>query len=58
MANVTLDIPDDVLVKLKKGAGQPDKALRLAAAFSLCRPGRVVHESGRPLSRTGLRRFS
>ena len=41
MANVTLDIPDDVLVKLKSGGGEPGNALRLAAAFSLCRGGEL-----------------
>ncbi len=39
MANVTLDVPEDVLVKLKSGGVEPGKALRLAAAFSLCRRG-------------------
>jgi hypothetical protein len=41
MANVTLDIPDDVLVKLKSGGVEPGKALRLAAAFCLCRRGEL-----------------
>jgi hypothetical protein len=41
MASVTLDIPDDVLVKLKSGGIEPGKALRLAAAFSLCRRGEL-----------------
>jgi predicted HTH domain antitoxin len=41
MANVVLDIPDDVLVKLESGGGEPGKALRLAAAFSLCRRGEL-----------------
>ena len=39
MASVTIDVPDDVLTSLKNGGIAPDKALRLAAAFSLCRQG-------------------
>jgi hypothetical protein len=41
VANVTLDIPDDVLVKLNRGGFEPGKALRLAAAFYLCRGGEL-----------------
>ena len=41
MANVTLDIPGDVLVKLKSGGGEPGEALRLVAAFYLCRRGEL-----------------
>ena len=40
MANVTLDIPDDVLAKFKSGV-EAGNALRLAAAFSLCRQGEL-----------------
>jgi hypothetical protein len=41
MANVTLDVPDDVVARLRNAGGEPGAALRLAAAFSLCRQGEL-----------------
>jgi predicted HTH domain antitoxin len=41
MAKITVEIPDDLAVKLKNGGGETDKALRLAAAFSLCSRGEL-----------------
>jgi len=41
MANVTLDIPDELLAKLKNGGTEVGAALRLAAAFSLCSRGQL-----------------
>ena len=40
--NVTMDIPDDILAKLRSGGRQPEAALRLAAAFSLCKQGQLA----------------
>ncbi len=39
MASLTVEIPDDLLVRLKNGGSEPGEALRLAAAFSLCSRG-------------------
>jgi len=39
MATVMMELPDDLLVKLKAGEPEISGALRLAAAFSLCRQG-------------------
>jgi predicted HTH domain antitoxin len=41
MATVTLEIPDDLLLKLKDESGDASNALRLAAAFFLCRRGEL-----------------
>jgi predicted HTH domain antitoxin len=41
MASVTVEIPDDLLVRLKNGGSEPAEALRLAAAFSLCSRGEL-----------------
>jgi hypothetical protein len=41
MARVTVEIPDDLLVKLKNGSSEAGEALRLAAAFSLCTWGEL-----------------
>jgi predicted HTH domain antitoxin len=41
MAIVTVDIPDDVLVRLQSGDRKPEGVLRLAAAFSLCGRGEL-----------------
>ena len=41
MARVTVEIPDDLLVKLKNGGSEAGKALCLAAAFSLCSRGEL-----------------
>lgn len=41
MASVTVEIPDDLLVKLRIGGSEPGEALRLAAAFSLCSRGQL-----------------
>jgi hypothetical protein len=41
MGNVTLDVPDDVLVKLKSGGVEPATAVRPAAAFSISRLGEL-----------------
>ena len=41
MANVTLDIPDDLVNKLSSAANEVGGNLRLAAAFSLCSRGRL-----------------
>lgn len=41
MASLIMDIPDDVLTRLKTEAEEPAKALRLAAAFSLCSRGEL-----------------
>ena len=56
MANVTLDIPDDVLAKFKSGV-EAGNALRLAAAFSLCRQGELSTSQAAP-GRAGVRGFS
>jgi predicted HTH domain antitoxin len=39
MANLTLDIPDDLVNKLCSAGGEACLSLRLAAAFSLCSRG-------------------
>jgi hypothetical protein len=41
MASVTVEIPDDLLVKLKNGGCEAGKGLRVAAAFSLCSRGEL-----------------
>ena len=41
MAKVTVEIPDDLLLKLKNGAADAGNDLRLAAAFSLCSRGEL-----------------
>src|SRR5947207_4139207 len=41
MARVTVEIPDDLLAKLENRGSEADKALRLAAAFSLCSRGEL-----------------
>jgi len=39
MATVTLEIPDDLLEKLRNAGQDVSQELRVAAAFSLCRRG-------------------
>jgi len=41
MASVTVEVPDDLLVKLKNGSGKPDETLRRVAAFFLCSRGEL-----------------
>jgi predicted HTH domain antitoxin len=41
MASLTLEIPDEVMVKLKKHSPDVGRELRLAAAFSLCSAGEL-----------------
>ena len=41
MASVTVEIPDDLLLKFKDGGAEAGNALRLAAAFSLCSQGEL-----------------
>jgi predicted HTH domain antitoxin len=41
MASVTVEIPDDLLVKSKNRGSEAGPALRLAAAFSLCSRGEL-----------------
>lgn len=41
MASVTMQIPDDLLLRIKTKGGEPAEALRLAAAFSLCSRGEL-----------------
>ena len=41
MANVTLQIPDDLMEKLKNGGGEPGESLSLAAAFFKCSRGEL-----------------
>ena len=41
MASVTMQVPDDVLARIKNGSDEPAEALRLAAAFSLCSRGEL-----------------
>src|SRR5438132_6969455 len=41
MANVTVEVPDDLLVKLKSAGGEPNETLRRVAAFFLCSRGEL-----------------
>jgi predicted HTH domain antitoxin len=41
MASVTLEVPDDVVARLKKTGGEVSRELRIAAAFSLCSRGEL-----------------
>jgi hypothetical protein len=41
MASLTVEVPDDLLVKLKNGGSEPGEALRQAAAFFLCSRGEL-----------------
>jgi hypothetical protein len=41
MASVTLEIPDDLLIKLKNHHQDVEHELRLAAAFTLCSAGEL-----------------
>ncbi len=41
MASVTVEVPDDLLEKLKKESAQPDETLRRVAAFFLCSRGEL-----------------
>ena len=41
MASVTLEVPDDVLARLKRAGHEASADLRLAAAFSLCSRGKL-----------------
>ena len=41
MANLTIEVPDDLLGKLKKETAGPGEVLRRAAAFFLCSRGEL-----------------
>jgi predicted HTH domain antitoxin len=41
MANLQLEISDDLLMRLTNGDSEPGEGLRLAAAFSLCSRGEL-----------------
>ena len=41
MASVTVEIPDDLLVRLKNESGEPSETLRCLAAFFLCSRGEL-----------------
>jgi predicted HTH domain antitoxin len=41
MATVMVEIPDNLMAKLKNEAGEPGETLRRAAAFSLCSRGEL-----------------
>src|SRR5260370_37005822 len=41
MAGVTVEIPDDLLAKLKSGSDEPEETLRRMAAFFLCSRGEL-----------------
>jgi predicted HTH domain antitoxin len=41
MANVTLNIPDDIVARLQKSVPDISQELRLSAAFALCRRGEL-----------------
>ena len=41
MANLTMQIPDDLLLQIRARGTDPAEALRLAAAFSLCSRGEL-----------------
>jgi predicted HTH domain antitoxin len=41
MVTIAVEIPDDLLVRLKNGGSEPSEALRRAAAFSLCSRGEL-----------------
>src|SRR5438128_5486178 len=41
MASVMVEVPDDLLLRLKNGGSEPGEALRRAAAFSLCSRGEL-----------------
>ena len=41
MASLTVEVPDDLLVKLKNRDSEAGKELSLAAAFSLCSRGEL-----------------
>ncbi len=41
MASLTVEIPDDLLVKLQNAGSEAGEELRLAAAFSLCSRGEL-----------------
>ena len=41
MASVTMQVPDDLLLRIKNRGSEPAEALRLAAAFSLCSRGEL-----------------
>ncbi len=42
MASVTIELSDDILARLNTAATPPDQAVRLAAAFSLCKQGQLA----------------
>ena len=50
MASVTLEIPDELMVKLKKQSSDVGHEPRLAAAFSLCRRA-ICRPARRPILR-------
>jgi hypothetical protein len=39
MADVMMEIPDEVLARLRQTGQEPAEVLQLAAAFNLCRRG-------------------
>src|SRR5438105_7745592 len=41
MASITVEVPDDLLAKLKNERGGPGEALRQVAAFFLCSRGEL-----------------
>src|SRR5258708_7234467 len=41
MASVTVEVPDDLLAKLKNESGKPGETLRQLAAFFLCSRGEL-----------------
>src|SRR5260370_6480524 len=41
MASVTVEIPDDLLAKLKNESGEPEETLRRMTAFFMCSRGEL-----------------
>jgi hypothetical protein len=41
MTTVTMQIPDDLLLRIKNRGSEPAETLRMAAAFSLCSRGEL-----------------
>jgi predicted HTH domain antitoxin len=42
LASVTIEIPDEIFARLGTAETSPDQAVRLAAAFSLCKQGQLA----------------
>ena len=42
MVSVTIEIPEDIFARLRTPDMSPDRTLRLAAAFSLCKQGQLA----------------